>query len=352
MNTPQVSIVMPVYNGAKYLSETLESIFTQTYNNFELIVVNDSSTDDSLTIIKSYNDLRVRIINNIENMGQTSSLNVGVRHSQGKYIAIQDQDDISLPNRIEKQVNFLRAKKEIIVLGTNGYIIDSNGKQINLFTPFYTDSYALKLGLIFNVQTIIHSSVMFNKKIIYNEFKGYHQGFKFYQDYDLWSRVVRKYKIMNLSDKLIKHRLHHSSASKLNLDVCNNEAVSICISNLSYYLSNISLDKAYGFSFSLYNYKPKILSKDFYKILSRTLSIFYQKNEMSIKTDEVLTTISKKVVDIYAFDRVFSFKVLLLFRKYMKSKKVMKLINLRIILLWLGLAEIRKLCRFCISRNL
>ena len=104
--SPKVSIIMPVYNTASFLKEAIESILSQTYSNFEFIIINDGSTDSSKSIIESFNDPRIKVINNEHNIGIIATRNKGLTYAQGEYIACMDSDDISLPTRIEKQVKY------------------------------------------------------------------------------------------------------------------------------------------------------------------------------------------------------------------------------------------------------
>ncbi len=127
---PKVSVIMSVYNGDKYLREAIESILNQTFTDFEFIIVNDGSTDNSLEIIESYDDERIKTINNKKNIGLTKSLNKALKFAKGKYIARQDADDVSLPNRFEKQVEYLDSHPEVALVGTSVYLIDENGKII------------------------------------------------------------------------------------------------------------------------------------------------------------------------------------------------------------------------------
>jgi glycosyltransferase involved in cell wall biosynthesis len=128
---PRISVVMSVYNGEKYLRQAIESILQQTYTDFEFIIIDDGSTDSSREIIQSYDDKRIRLVINEQNIGLTKSLNKGIRLAKGEFIARMDADDISLPQRFEKQVAYLDSHPEVGVLGTYANIIDHRGKIIN-----------------------------------------------------------------------------------------------------------------------------------------------------------------------------------------------------------------------------
>jgi len=203
MASPKISVIMSVYNGEKYLRESVESILNQTFTSFEFIIVNDGSTDSSLDIIRSYDDDRIRLIDNEQNIGLTKSLNKALRFAGGEYIARQDADDVSLPNRLERQVNYLEKHPEVAVLGTSVYLIDEDGKTttkvVALAGPTLKD---LHKGNQFT-----HGSVMFKKDIV-AELGGYNESLRYVQDYELWLRLAKKHHIGNLREPLYKLRFH------------------------------------------------------------------------------------------------------------------------------------------------
>lgn len=204
--SPRISVIISVYNGQKYLEESIKSILDQKYDNFEFIIVNDKSTDNSLEIIKSFDDPRIILIDNKENLGLTRSLNNALKVAQGEYIARQDDDDISLPKRLKEQLNFMEENPEIVLSGTFIYRIDNAGKIIdevhNMVNPSYQD--------MLKHNHIKHGSVMFKKDVIC-ELGGYNELFRYVQDYELWIRVSRDYKISNLNKPLYKLRIHSES---------------------------------------------------------------------------------------------------------------------------------------------
>lgn len=192
---------MSVYNGEKYLKESIESILNQTYTDFEFIIINDASTDNTATILKQYNDKRIIIIENPENIGLTKSLNKGIQIAKGKYIARMDADDISLPERLEKEVRFMEEHPEIEILGTDYYEIDTNRKRlISKVNIPETDEQIRKV--LFKYNPFIHSSLMIRRDIL-NVIGYYDERFKASQDYDLILRILAKYKGHNLKEELI-----------------------------------------------------------------------------------------------------------------------------------------------------
>jgi glycosyltransferase involved in cell wall biosynthesis len=203
LTSPKISVIMSVYNGEKYLREAMESILNQTFTDFEFIIVNDGSADGSLDIIWSYGDDRISVIDNEHNIGLTKSLNKALRFAKGEYIARQDADDVSLPNRLERQLNYLEKHAEIAVLGTSVYLINENGKTI-------TKTIALARPTLKDLHKgnqFAHGSVMFRKDIV-AELGGYNELLKYVQDYELWLRIAKNYGIGNLTEPLYKLRFH------------------------------------------------------------------------------------------------------------------------------------------------
>jgi glycosyltransferase involved in cell wall biosynthesis len=211
--TPKVTVLMSVFNGERHLGQAIESILGQTFTDFEFLIINDGSTDSTRDIILSYDDPRICLVDNPENIGLTKSLNKGLAMASGSLIARQDVDDRSYPLRLEKQVNFFEKSPRIKLVGTQAEIIDFQGK----LKPFISNckgitENSIKLQFITS-NPFIHSSVMFKKRPIWEEFKGYNEKFKKKQDFELWSRVFKKYAVGNLPDKLIEYRSHRESIS-------------------------------------------------------------------------------------------------------------------------------------------
>lgn len=206
--TPLVTILMAVYNGSPFLSETIKSLLVQTYKNIEILVINDASTDNSHEIIAGYGDKRIRVVNNVSNIGQTRSLNIGLRLAKGKYVARIDADDICLPDRIEKQVIFLEATPHVGVCGSWAKVFGSSTKYIRV--PVASDE--INGHLLFQ-NVIIHPTVMMRKDVIANQEPPYDAQFHYAQDYDLWTRLSNTTKIVNLPNVLVHYRVHEKQMS-------------------------------------------------------------------------------------------------------------------------------------------
>ena len=204
-NNPKISVTMSVNNGERYLREAIDSILNQTFADFEFIMVNDGSTDSSLAIMQGYHDERIRVIDNGENIGLTKSLNKAIKQARGEYIARQDADDISLPNRFKEQIEYLGEHPEVALLGTGVYRIDEQGKVVGKILPSANPGKSL-----FKRNQFSHGSIMFGK-VVFDRLGGYNELFKYAQDYELWLRIARHYKVRNLKQLLYKLRFHRES---------------------------------------------------------------------------------------------------------------------------------------------
>lgn len=210
-----VSVLMAAYREKpEYLRLAIESILSQTYSDFDFIIVLDDPDNLNLLEIMQYYagiDKRVRIIVNEKNIGLALSLNKAIESSTGKYLARMDADDICLPDRFSSQVMYLDSHPEIAVLGTNKIIIDENGKTISKGSALPTTSVGIKETLKYS-NIIVHPSVMMRAEII-KKVGGY-RAFPTTQDYDLWSRLFDKgYKFAILNEYLIKYRINTSGVS-------------------------------------------------------------------------------------------------------------------------------------------
>jgi len=209
---PLVSVILPVYNGATYLDESIKSILNQTFTDFELIIVNDGSKDNSLEILRGFQDSRIQIIDQ-KNMGLAATLNKSISLAKGKYIARQDQDDISFPQRLEKQVAFLEKNEMVGMIGCHADIIGLNGKKIGLH-KHPSEDYQLKFFLLHN-NPFVHSSVMF-RKTVFDDVGLYTTDPQRQppEDYELFSRIARVWKLANLPEVLHIYREVRESMSR------------------------------------------------------------------------------------------------------------------------------------------
>lgn len=211
-NKPLISVVMSVFNDEKFLKYSIDSILNQSYKNFEFIIIDDGSTDSSLSIIKDYKKIDKRIIVvSKQNTGLTKSLNVGLRLSKGKYIARIDGDDISHPLRFEKQIEILSKETQLELIGTNCILIDEDGLQIGRKKYNYPTNFKkIKTSLLSGNSVFSASSVMFKKSEIKN-LGFFDEFFKKTQDFNLLLKLIKKensIKCLNYDEPLLKIRKH------------------------------------------------------------------------------------------------------------------------------------------------
>jgi glycosyltransferase involved in cell wall biosynthesis len=207
----QISVLMPVYNCETYLRESIESILNQTFKDFEFLIIDDGSIDSSAEIIRSYSDPRIRLIQNEENIGITKSLNKGLNLAKGKYIARQDADDISMPERLEKQVNFLEAHSNIALISSSIQGIEESGKEVWIW-KLPCDNNIIKENLLKGLNQFSHPSSMFKKECI-QKVGGYRQIFDAAEDYDLWLRIAEEYEVSNIEQILCRYRVRKEAIS-------------------------------------------------------------------------------------------------------------------------------------------
>lgn len=224
---PNVSIIMSVYNGEEYIDEAIKSVLNQTYIDFEFIIINDGSSDKSLSIINKYKakDSRIFLISR-ENRGLVASLNEGIDNSKGKYIARMDADDLCRIDRIEKQVSFLDENPDFGFVSSRAKAIDQEGRYIrDINTPKH--NIILKSILFFG-NPIIHPSVMFNKELI-NKSLYYSDEFLHAEDYELWARLSldSKIKFYCIPEYLLSYRIVQTSISRRNYIEQENASIAI-----------------------------------------------------------------------------------------------------------------------------
>jgi glycosyltransferase involved in cell wall biosynthesis len=190
----KISVVMSVYNGMDYLKESVESILNQSYKNLEFIIINDGSTDQTKEVLDRFAkvDKRVRVFHQ-KNIGLTKSLNLGISRAKGSYIARQDADDVSLPQRLEKQLHFLQENPKYFLVATSYREIDENSRDLGIpKVPLLENDELLKRNIV-NFNPFCHPSVLFK-----NSTEGigffYDESFQYAQDYELWARILKNHK--------------------------------------------------------------------------------------------------------------------------------------------------------------
>lgn len=231
---PAVSILMPVYNGAAYLSKSLESMLRQTYDDFELIAIDDGSSDQSAEIIQSVKDRRLRFYKQT-NHGLAATLNRAIQLSRGRYLARQDQDDVSLPLRLEKQVRYLTEHPRCGLVGTWADIVTGT-EQTGRAHRHASDNGSLQFDLLFD-NPFVHSSVVMRKTAI--ESVGMYSTDPARQppeDYELWSRLARQWEVANIPEVLHIYRELPTSMSRDGVYPFRDRVIDISAENIRWIL--------------------------------------------------------------------------------------------------------------------
>jgi glycosyltransferase involved in cell wall biosynthesis len=204
---PSVSVVMPVYNGGQYLGEAIKSIVNQSFTDFEFIIVDDCSTDQTVEIIHSFRDRRIVLIENNNNLGNYPCRNIGMELARGKYICVMDADDISLPQRIERQCAYLEANPDVGICGSFIQTLPSGN-----FPKIITDDELLKVAFLSNNQCS-HPSLMLRKAFLLQHQINYNENYCYSADFDLCASGFRYFKIHNLPEVLLQYRRHPAQIS-------------------------------------------------------------------------------------------------------------------------------------------
>jgi len=230
MSAPTVSVVLPVYNCERYVGAAIESILAQSFSDYELLIIDDGSTDATPKILATYKDHHIRHYRH-DNRGLAATLNFGIEIARGRYIARQDQDDLSMPQRLERQVAHLEAHRGCALLGSWAQIM-----EIDYLSDRHhrhpTQNAELKYGLLFN-NPFVHSSVMLRRDAV-RAIGGYTTDplRQPPEDYELWSRLARKHEIANLPEVLLKYREIPGSMSRTGSSPFLNKLVTISAENI------------------------------------------------------------------------------------------------------------------------
>lgn len=210
MSCPLVSVIMPVYNGARFIGTAIESVLAQSYGNLELIIIDDGSTDGTREVICRHHDERIRLMVQDRNYGLVYTRNSGISKAHGDYIAMLDADDIALPERFKEQVSFFESHPDFVMIGSRLRVIDEFGEQTGETWDYPYRAESVPSRMLFH-NCFAQSAVCVRRSALSD--CGYRMEFPSAEDYDLWVRLARKGKVGNLSQYLLLHRRHSSSTS-------------------------------------------------------------------------------------------------------------------------------------------
>jgi glycosyltransferase involved in cell wall biosynthesis len=224
---PIISVILPVYNAEKYIEEAINSILEQTYQNFELIIINDGSSDNSVNVINQYEkNNKVKIVNQ-ENHGLIFTLNKGIDLAKGQYIARMDADDIAHPERFEKQLSLFEANPN---LGVCSASTENFGAETDI-TIRSADNDVLKATLLF-WPPFAHPAAMIKRSVLLDNKIYYREEFKHCEDFDLWSQLAPYCQFSNVTDVMLKYRVHPEQVTNSFSDVVLDAHFRICQRNL------------------------------------------------------------------------------------------------------------------------
>lgn len=289
---PTISVILPVYNSEEYVSESINSILSQTFEDFEFLIINDGSTDQSKDIIMSHNDKRINYIENMLNQGLIKTLNKGLHFAHGQYIARMDADDLCQNSRFEKQIDYFRSDRQIDILGTNQYIIGTCDKIIHKLS---NEENKIRLLL----QPVVgHSTVMIKKEAL-DKNNLYYDRFALYaEDYKLWvdARLCNLF-IENINECLCGYRIHEKQISNTESVIQRHIADKIRIAYAKNFFYNIIDGNEREYLFLIHG------------INSSLKNIFIEKiEELYLKL--LLENSLNGFFNIYLFDDFFKHKML------------------------------------------
>jgi hypothetical protein len=200
---------MAVYNGEAHVREAIDSILRQSYEHLEFLIIDDASTDGTPAALDVLSDPRVRILRNSENLGLAASLNRGIEAASGEFIARQDADDVSEPDRLSRQVAYLDSHPDVALLGTAHTVIDAEGRVLDR-----VDAHCQRITILWWMLffcPFIHSAVMFRRVPVIDAVGAYDPTYRYSVDYEYWTRIARRFGVANLPQPLVRLRVHDAS---------------------------------------------------------------------------------------------------------------------------------------------
>lgn len=215
---PRASIIMPVYNNAAFVQEAIHSMLVQTYTDFELIVIDDGSTDGSAELIEQFTDPRIRKILHPQNRGVVAVLNEGLEMATGEYIVRMDGDDISTPNRLDIQISFMDQNPAIGL--SAGAFTSSIGGRAKINPPSHEE---IKTWLLFHC-CIAHPTVIMRNSIVHQLGVRYDSNYPHAEDYELWNRLAFQTQMANLPVNMLFYRMHSGQVSHLHRSIQDDSA--------------------------------------------------------------------------------------------------------------------------------
>ncbi|OQR54028.1 glycosyltransferase [Bacillus sp. CDB3] len=328
-----ISVIMSNYNTSeKYLRESIESILKQSFTDFEFIIIDDCSTNNSKSVLKSFNDNRIKVISNEKNLGLAASLNKALQISKGEFIARMDSDDISCETRLEKQYKYLKSNPSVGLVASFAKKI---GNDKGYIYSIVEEPGKMNVPMFFG-NVICHPSVMFRREAIISNHLKYNEEFKTGQDYELWSRLLKKEKVAIIPEVLLSYRIHNNQISnEKKMDQIQNtmKVYSYMLEGLGLEVNQESLKKHHAFCTSseldTFNLKEMIYWGDFIKkqnLKNRVydVELFSQYVDFTIFKRNIRMLLNSHKVSSYILKYLIKKGVLRMNYKHIKS-----LVNIR-----------------------
>ena len=287
MSIPLVSVILPVYNAELYVRESIQSILNQSFSDFELIILNDGSTDDSEIVISEFQDERIKYVKNETNLKLIDTLNLGLKLAQGKYIARIDADDVAFPDRFEKQITFLENNPDFGLVGSFAECFgDTNG-----ILKYVEEDQDIRFALLTH-NPFIHSTIMVRSTVLKENNLTYKKDQLHVEDYDLWIQMLAFTKAKIIPECLIKYRVHENQISTVHRVLQKLNAENL---QRAYFISVFkgisNLDEMYSIFYEQFFIEQIILFFKNYKKIKLSLSNEVQKR--------VFHLIATKAKDFY-----------------------------------------------------
>ncbi|NTW33495.1 MAG: glycosyltransferase [Bacteroidetes bacterium] len=268
----KITVLMPVYNAELYLKEAIDSILSQTFTDFEFLIINDGSSDSSKEIILSYNDSRIRYVENESNLQLIATLNKGFDMSQGKYIARMDNDDISFPNRLKQQYEFMESNPEVAVCGSWFELFGETSKIVK----YSISNDDIRVRMLYQTQ-FCHPSVFFRRDILIKNNYKFNPNFIHADDYEFFVRIAEKHKVANLPYVLLKYRTHKEKISIIYKNIQNENTKKIIVNQFRKLKNDFNDDDYFlyfNFAYTIFSW----FNKHKVKKLDELLSLLIKEN--------------------------------------------------------------------------
>jgi glycosyltransferase involved in cell wall biosynthesis len=274
-SAPAITVLMPVYNAERFLRDSVESILSQSFTNFEFLIIDDGSTDKSVNIIESYTDKRIRLVKNESNAGIAASLNKGIEMARTELIARMDADDISMPDRLSLQYNHFHKEQDCVLLSANAHVISEDRVLIRI-DDFPCEHYYYNLNFIC---WIYHSTVMYRRSAVLAA-GGYSSEYA--EDFDLWWKMARNGRLSHLDIHLLDYReTKESTSSVMKRDEYEHAQIKQVLRNLRYFTGdNFSISYAEIQCFR-YDFQPLVSQQSVSKIIACLKKLDYINKRIS-----------------------------------------------------------------------